>query len=221
MSGNLVFVHTVSTLVKVFDELGAEMLPAVQRMHVVDEPLLERVRQRGQLNPEDDARLLDHVAVAEQIGARAALITCSTISPCVDQVRPKVGIPVVKIDEAMIAEAVSKGRKIGVVATAETTLEPTRQLLQAEASATGRKIEIDLVFVKGALKALLTGDGMTHDRLVKTAALSVAQRVDVIVLAQATMARVLDVIPKAERAAPILTSPHLALQQIGRILAVD
>jgi hypothetical protein len=38
--------------------------------------------------------------------------------------------------------------------------------------------------------------------------------VDVIVLAQASMARVLDVIPESERGVPILSSPHLALEQV-------
>jgi Asp/Glu/hydantoin racemase len=221
MTDILVLVHTVSPLLNVFDTVGAEILPNVQRMHVLDEPLLQRVRQRGRLSPEDTARLRDHVATAEQVGARAVLVTCSTISPSVDQVRPKVGIPVIKIDEAMITEAIRRGGKIGVIATSETTLGPTRELLKAEANAKRKGIEIDLMFVNGALEALLEGDGVRHDRLVRQAALDVSLRVDVVILAQASMARVLDVIPEAERAAPILSSPLLALKQVGRILAIN
>jgi Asp/Glu/hydantoin racemase len=217
----LVLIHTVAPLVSVFDSLGTALLPQVQMMHLLDEPLLERVRRRGRLDPEDSARLVDHVSVAEQIGARAVLVTCSTISPSVDEVRPKVDIPVIKIDEAMIAEAVSKGPKIGVVATANTTLDPTRLLLEAEARTAGRTIEVEMVLVDEALEALLAGDGVTHDRLVKIATLEVAQRADVVVLAQASMARVLDVLADTERTAPILSSPHLALMQIRRVLAID
>ena len=214
----LVLVHTVSPLLDVFNKLSAELLPGVQLMHVLDEPLLERVRQRGQLAPEDSGRLLTHVAVAESTGADAVLVTCSTVSPCVDDVRPEASIPVMKIDEAMIAEAVARGTKIGVLATNVTTLEPTRQLLEAQADVAAKEIEVELVLVENALPALLSGDGTTHDNLVKKAALELANRMDVLVLAQATMARVLDVIPEAERPVPILSSPHLALERVRELL---
>lgn len=210
----LVLVHTVSPLLDVFTRLGRELLPDVQLLHILDEPLIERVRQRGQLAPEDSARLGTHVAVAEGSGADAVLVTCSTISPCVDDVRPRANIPVIKIDEAMISKAVALGAKIGVVATNATTLEPTRQLLEAQARSAGKTIEIELVLVENALPALLSGDGATHDRLVKETVLKLAHGVHVVVLAQATMARVLDVIPESERRVPIFSSPHLALERV-------
>jgi len=219
MGCKLVLVHTVSPLLDVFNKLGAEFLPESQLVHILDEPLLDRIRQRGNLASEDSARLQTHVAMAEHIGASAVLVTCSTVSPCVDDVRPKASIPVVKIDEAMITRAVMIGSKIGVVATAASTLEPTRQLLQAQADASGKEIETELVLVDNALSALLSGDGTTHDSLVKKAVLELAQRVEVVVLAQASMARVLEVIPEAESKVPILSSPHLALERVGQLLS--
>ena len=214
----LVLIHTISPLLDVFNKLSAELLPGVQLMHVLDEPLLVRVRQRGHLAPEDSARLQTHVAIAEGTGADAVLVTCSTVSPCVDDVRPGANIPVMKIDEAMIAEAVAKGAKIGVVATNVTTLEPTRQLLQAQAEVADKQVEIELVLVENALPALLSGDSATHDNLVKETVLELADRVDVLVLAQASMARVLDAIPEAARPVPILSSPHLALERVRELL---
>ena len=160
-----------------------------------------------------------HVEAAAQIGADAVLVTCSTISPCVDAIRPTVPMPVLKIDEAMIAEAVRLGHKIGVAATAATTLEPTRSLLEEAAARAGKTVEVELVFVDAALPALLAGDAATHDRLLKAAVLTLAERSDVVVLAQASMARVLTVIPEAERPVPILSSPHLALAQVRELLA--
>jgi Asp/Glu/hydantoin racemase len=206
-------------LLGVFSKLGAELLPGVELKHILDEPLIERVRQRGSLAPGDALRLQGHIALAEEIGADAVLVTCSTISPCVDDVRPHARIPVFKIDEAMIGQAVANGTRLGVVATSQTTLEPTGQLLQAEAGRCGKKLVIELLLVEGALPALLSGDGATHDRMVKEAVLELARRVEVVVLAQASMARVLDVIPEAERPVPILSSPHLALQRVRDLLA--
>ncbi len=219
MASELALIHTVSPLIEVFNKLGAELLPGVQLRHILDEPLLVRIRQRGRLALEDSTRLQSHAVIAEQVGADVVLVTCSALTPYVDDARQKVGIPVVKIDEAMIAEAVSKGARIGVVATNETTLEPTRQLLQAQADLSGRQIETELALVEKALAALMSGDGATHDRLVKNTVLEMAPRVEVVVLAQASMARVLDVIPEAGRKVPILSSPHLALEQVRRLLA--
>ena len=219
MGHRLVLIHTVSPLVAVFSRLGAELLPAVQLLHILDEPILEFERQGTHLTSEVTSRLGSHVAVAERVGASMALVTCSSISPHVDDVRTQARIPVVKIDEAMISRAVSVGSKIGVVATAASTLEPTRQLLQAQADVSGREIEVESVLVEHALPALLGGDGATHDRLVREAMLDLARRVDVVVLAQASMARVLEVIPEAERDVPILSSPHLALGQVKQLLA--
>jgi len=218
MEETLVLVHTISPLLDVFTRLSAEILPGVRLMHILDEPLLERVKRRGGLVPHDSERVRAHALIAEQVGASIVLVTCSAISPCVDDVRAAVGIPVLKIDEAMIAEAVETGSRVGVVATNPTTLEPTRQLLQSRADVVGKRIETELVLVEHAMSALLDGDGATHDDLVKGAALELAQRVDVVILAQASMARVLDVIPEAGRRVPILSSPHLALARVRQLL---
>ncbi len=214
MQGTLALIHTVPPLVDVFARLVHTMLPGVKPMHTLDEPLLEVIRRRGGLASQDADRLLSHVATAQQAGALAALVTCSTVSPCVDSVRPRARIPVFKIDDAMIAEAVQRGGRIGVVATNQTTLEPTRRLLAERALATGAHIAVELVLVEGALPALLSGEGATHDRLVAATVRDLAHRSDVIVLAQASMARVLDVIPEGDRTAPILSSPHVALSQV-------
>ncbi len=221
MADKLVLVHTVPVLLEVFNRLGQEILPGIQLLHVLDEPLLDRIRRRGCLAAEDAQRLQTHVNMAQEIEARAVLVTCSTVSPSVDEVSAPANLPVLKIDAAMIAEAVRRGTRIGVVATSATTLEPTQQLLQAQAKAVGRTIEIELVLVENALPALLNGDATTHDNLVKKAVLDLAQRTDVVVLAQASMARVLAAIVPAECPTPVLSSPHLALQQIRQLLTTN
>jgi Asp/Glu/hydantoin racemase len=215
----LVLIHTIASLADVFKKLAADILPDVQLMHVVDEPLLAYESRGEQVTAEVSARLASHVALAEKIGANIALVTCSSISPNVDDVRPKAHIPVLKIDEAMISRAVETGAKIGVVATAASTLKPTSQLLKAQAELLGKPIQIETVLVDGALPALLAGDSAKHDRMVKQAALNLADRVEVVVLAQASMARVLEVIPEDQRKVPLLSSPHLALERVGIVLA--
>ncbi len=214
MNDGLALIHTVRPLVDIFNRLGAEFLPGISLAHVLDELILERIHRRGSLASEDAERLWSHVALAEEVGTRAVLVTCSTISPCVDTIRPLARIPIFKIDEAMIAEAVRSGHRIGVIATNATTLEPTRQLLLAQAAALGKPIVVTLHLVEGALAALLQGDGATHDALIKETVRKMADQSDLIVLAQASMARALEVIPEEERPVPVLSSPHAALSQV-------
>jgi Asp/Glu/hydantoin racemase len=218
MADLLVLVHTVPPLIEVFNRLAAELLPGVRVLHVLDEPLLEQVRQRGHLADEDALRLGTHVQAAARIGAAAVLVTCSTVSPCVDPVREQAELPVLRIDDVMIRNAVVQGRRIGVIATNRTTLEPTRQLLLAEAARTGTQVEVELVMVEGALPALLNGDGAAHDRLVRLEVLALATRSDVIILAQASTARVLSALSLDALPVRVLSSPHLALHEAARLL---
>lgn len=213
MTERLVLIHTVPPLIDVFTGLVRELLPGVEVKHILDEPLLEMVRRRGHLSDSDAGRLKDHVALAEQIGARAVLVTCSTISPLVDRVRPLSSIWVEKIDEAMIVEAVKEDGRIGVLATNQTTLFPTRLMIEEQARCSVVNVKIDERLVPDALNLLLEGDGGGHDRLVIDAIADLASRVDRIILAQASMARVLAALPN-KQTVPILSSPHLALAHI-------
>ncbi len=218
MTPTLVLLHTIPGLVGAFTTWCADELPGVRVLHILDEPLLEQIKQRGHDDPADDAHLLDHVGVAQAIGASALLVTCSSVSRAVARVRDQAGIPLFAIDDPMAAEAVRIGGRITVVATAPTTLEPSREILEATAMRTGRAIEVRLRMVEGALPALLAGDPDLHDRLVVAALREVTPESDVIVLAQATMARVLDTLANEPLAIPVLASPQLALAAVRRVI---
>lgn len=219
MPERLVLIHAVPALIGTFNQLGSELLPGVQLLHVLDEMILERVRQRGSLDEADVERLRNHVASAERVHASGVLVTCSMLSPCVDEVQPELRIPLIKIDDAMVQRAVALGARIGMVATNIDTLEPSAQLLYEHAARIGKAILVVPGFVPNAFAALRNGDGATHDRLVKAKILELAPSVDLIVLAQASMARVLDALGTDEVVVPILSSPHLALEQVRVVLA--
>ena len=46
-------------------------------------------------------------------------------------------------------------------------------------------------------------------------------RVDVVVLAQASMARVLEGLPESERRVPVLSSPMLAMERLWSLLSAQ
>ncbi len=214
------YLHTVSSLVGLFNELSKELLPSgTEVFHIADEMLLKTVMAQGGLSPFIYQRVADNVVAAERAGATVVQCTCSSISPCVEAVRPLVAIPVLKIDDPMVEKAISMGKNIGVAATAPTTLKPTTELVQAKAAARNIQVRVDSVLCEGAFAALSSGDMATHDRLVTQTLRQLMDRNDVIILAQASMARVANTIPSEEQKVPILSSPRLAIEALAMVLA--
>ncbi len=64
-------------------------------------------------------------------------------------------------------------------------------LLRETAAAAGRACEINAHLCEGAFEAVMAGDVATHDKAVAAGLHSLAATSDVIVLAQASMARVI------------------------------
>ncbi len=215
----LVLIHTVPPLVESFTTWCGEILPDVRLLHVLDEPLLERIRRRGDRAPEDDERLAGHLALAEGLGVDAVLVTCSTVSLGAAAVRSRFTVPIVLIDDALAREAIGRGDRITLIATNTTTIEPSTAALLNAARAAGRTVVVRPRLVDGALAALLAGDGVSHDRLVEAAIREATMAdSDVVVLAQATMTRVLSAMADRPAAVPVLASPPLALREVRRIL---
>ena len=219
MPKKLVLLHTVPGLVGTFSNLAREYLPAgVELLHIADEILLKAVLAQRGLSPFVYRRVADHVIAAETAGAGAVMFTCSSISPCADVARRLVGIPILKIDEPMVDKAIGLGSRIGVIATAPTTLKPTTELVQAKAEAAGKQVEVEAALCSDAYTAMLAGDVDTHHRLVRGIIQDLMARNEVIILAQASMAPVVDTIPAAEQKVPILSSPRLALERAGEVI---
>jgi Asp/Glu/hydantoin racemase len=219
LSKRLVLLHTVTSLAGVFNDLCAEILPAdTEVWHVVDEILLKVVLAEGRMTPFIYRRVAEHAVAAEETGADAVMLTCSSVAPSVDVARSMIGIPILRVDEAMVDRAISRGTHIGVAATAPTTLGPTTELVQARSREVGRDTQVDAVLCEGAYDALFTGDLETHDRIVRDALKELMIRNDVVLLAQASMARAADTIPADEQAAPILSSPRLAVERARDVL---
>jgi Asp/Glu/hydantoin racemase len=220
MNTKIAFIHTVPSLVGLFNALSKEYLPEdVEPFHIADDMLLKVVLAQGGLSPFIYRRVAEHVIAASEAGATLVQLTCSSISPTADISRKMVEIPVLKIDEPMVEHALSLGNRIGVAATAPTTLKPTTELVYERAHAQGKDVVVDSVLCEGAYSALFRGDAETHDRIVRQYLRELMNRNDVVVLAQASMARVADTIPDNERKIPILSSPRLAMKRAQEVLS--
>ena len=209
--------HTSAALVPVFAQLCRAKLPRVDTFNLVDDSLVPAIGAHG-LTAAITRRVAGYLASAEAAGADYILVTCSSIGPAVEAAAPLTGVPVLRVDQPMADQAVRTGRRIGVIATLPTTLVPTADLIQRRAALAGRPIELVSRLCEGAFAALMGGDAAKHDAMVAAALKELAGAVDVIVLAQASMARVVDGLPAAERRVPILASPALAIEFLAGAL---
>lgn len=219
----LALIHTVGSLPPVFADLAREALPGVETVDLVDEALLREAIEAGRIPEATAERLAGHVEAAVQGGADLVLVTCSSMGPAVDALADR-GLPVLRVDEALADTAIRAGSRIGVIATLRTTLEPTTGLIRRRAVALGRsadEVEIVSELVEGAFAELKAGNLERHDELVRAGLRRLIPRVEVVVLAQASMARVAATLAPGEaQGRPILASPRLGVERAAERLGV-
>jgi hypothetical protein len=206
-------IHTVSQLAPTFAELAGELLPGVGTVVIADELLLKRTVRDGAVDDVTRDRLRGHVAALADFGVDAVLVTCSSVGGLVDDIAPDAAVPVVRVDRAMAELAVTVGGRVGVLATLSTTLDPTTELVEAAAREAGRDVTVVARLCEGAFAALSRGDGARHDALIADELDRLAAEVDVVVLAQASMARIAAARPAG--GTRVLSSPRLAMERLA------
>lgn len=206
-------VHTVSPLAPVFADLAGELLPGVETVVIADELLLKRTVRDGSTDEFTRERLEEHVSSLADFGVDAVLVTCSSVGDLVDEISAHAAVPVIRVDRAMAERAVRMGSTVGVLATLPTTLEPTTHVIVAAAEQAGAAVSVVPVLCEGAFDALARGDAAGHDRIVAESLDRLAAEVDVVVLAQASMARIAAVRPAG--GTPVLSSPRLAMERLA------
>jgi Asp/Glu/hydantoin racemase len=213
----LAIIHTTSATVDSMKALATEMLPDAQLVNFVDDSILPQLGQNGGNLAEVEERLVHYARCAEHVGADVILEACSSVGEVVSKMQSAVSIPIVRIDEAMAEQAVQRGEHLGVAATLPTTLQPTTRLLHAKAEAAGKQVEITPLLIEGAYQKLMAGDREGHDNLLVEKLEELARTVNVVVLAQASMARVLPRLSAADQD-KILVSPRLAMERVQNVV---
>ncbi|MGW7315480.1 aspartate/glutamate racemase family protein [Streptomyces sp. NPDC054865] len=199
MVRRLTLLHTSPVHVPVFDALRDRDHPDAVLRHLVAPELLDRARAHG-----PGAVVADLMARLE--GADGpVLVTCSTIGAVAESLAPALGVPVLRVDRPMAAEAVRCGPRIAVLAALESTLAPTADLLAEVAD--GRPVSVRTHVVDGAWSLFEAGDDAGFHAAVAASADSVTDA-DVIVLAQVSMAGAASLV---RTRLPVLTSPRRGL----------
>lgn len=221
------FLHTAEVHVATFDHLVHSHLPGVGTVHAVEDDLLVRARAGG---PDSVAtEVLRHVHALHGAGADIICCTCSTIGGVAERVAGHLTVfrvgsvfrlgTVFRVDRPMARCAVRSGPRILVLAALDSTLEPTRALIEEEAATRGTTVQIEMVTVPDAWRYFERGDLAAYTEAVAATARARRNEADAVVLAQASMAGSESLL--ADLGIPVLSSPRLAIAHAADLLGED
>lgn len=185
----IVAIYTGKGLADPLQAVINKTLPDYRLISLIDDNIIGECVKAGSMPKEIKERLLNYYECAQKMGADVILNTCSSVGEAVYEARKTLQVPILRIDEPMAKLAVSKFNRIGVVATLNTTLNPTMKLLQIEADIISKEVTIVDGLAKGAYDALISGNPARHDELIIETVKNLESQVDCILLAQGSMAR--------------------------------
>ncbi|UYO06625.1 aspartate/glutamate racemase family protein [Paenibacillus sp. PSB04] len=213
-------IHTTPVTVGPLRDLAQQLMPGLRVINLVDDSILPELAENGGDVGAIAGRWRQYAHIAERQGADCILNACSSIGELCAAVRPEIAVPIVRIDEAMAEHAVRSAGTIGVAATLATTLGPTQRLLQQLAERLGREVRLVPEVISSAYERLLAGDRQGHDEVLAETLARMAGTADIVVLAQASMARAVEGLPPEERSR-FLTSPAFGMGRVREQLSAN
>lgn len=208
----IALIHALAHSVAPINDALAQAWPQALRMNLLDDSLSADLAHSGGLDAAMHRRFACLADYALACGSDAILFTCSAFGPCIEAVaRAHPQVPVLKPNEAMVAEAAALGGRIGLVAS----FAPTLASMPAEFPP---QLDLRTRLAEGALAALDAGEGDRHDELVAAAAQQlVDEGCTAIALAQFSLARARGRVA-ARCQVPVLTTVHSAVAELRRRL---
>jgi Asp/Glu/hydantoin racemase len=207
MKIGIVYTSTTPELIETVNtEIRKNLGETPEILNYEDPSILAEVREHGYVTAGAAARLVGMFMQAVSDGADAILNCCSSVGEVADaskDIGRYTGIPIVRIDEEMCREAVRNGNRIGVLATLPTTLEPTKNTILRVAREMNRHVELVDGLIDGAF-------GINQDQfkqMLCDKAAEICDKVDVILLAQGSMAYAEEVMHE-KTGLPVLSSPR-------------
>jgi Asp/Glu/hydantoin racemase len=217
MPPRIALIHAVATAIQPIQQAFREDWPEAQVSNLLDDDLMPAYTREGGLTPHVTERICALALYAARTGADGILFTCSVFPQAEDLAKQLVRVPLLKPDEAMIAAALDAGSRIGVVATNPPAAPAAAAQIEAGAKARGVQIHVVQSVAEGAFAIGNRGETATHDRMVVAAAERIADKVDVLCLAQVSMALARSAVQARVRV-PVLTSPATAVARLRALL---
>ncbi len=217
MKKKVVVIHTFLYTVQNFIDLFNEIVPEVEMINIIDDSLLKEVLANDCPTPGVIRRICAYAMQAEAMGADGILNACSSVGEVADIAQKMLSIPYLKVDGSMAEIAVNTGNRVGVVATAHSTIGPSSRLVENTAKRLGKEIVVNRCYADGAYDALLKeGNKAKHDEILMKTIEDACANNDIVVLAQGSMMPLLE--KTKDKPVPVICSMRTGVEQIRKVL---
>jgi len=212
----IALIHAVTVAMAPVHDAFRQLWPEAECVDILDTSLSRDREREGRLTDTMIDRFVLLAKYAEDNGAAGILFTCSAFGEAIEVAAAEARIPVLKPNEAMFEAALAAGRRLGMLATFETSVAGMEDEFRALAGKAGSAATLESHCAAGAMKALQGGDGATHDRLLAEAAPRFAEY-DAILLAHFSTSRA-EAAVRAAVKCPVLTAPGAAVERLKGLI---
>ena len=218
----IALIHATALAMEPVAAAFARHWPQAQRMNLLDDSLSVDRAQAGELTPAMVQRFVDLASYAQRASCDGILFTCSAFGPAIEAAGRATGLPTLKPNEAMFAQALARHAagatlRLGLLATFQASLGSMAAELQQMASERGIAVDLRSVFVPEAMDDLAQGRAAEHHRRIAAAAGELAG-CDAVMLAQFSMAAAAPDV-QAQLSCPVLSSPDCAVLSLMQTMA--
>lgn len=200
-------------LIQTMKKEFARAMPGCTLINIADDSLIREVMEEGAVTEGVRERMMHYFQAAANCNPKVIVSACSSVGEVAEEADQKWGIPVVRIDHAMIEKALEEGNRIGVLASLGTTMEPTVSYIRRLAADRAREVQVVGKVAEGAYEANARGETAVHDARIAQAAKEIQADADVIILAQGSMARMEEEL-RRQTGLPVYSSPRLCAEEI-------
>ena len=213
----IVLLHGTPVAVEPIQRSFAARWPEAELVNLLDDSLSVDRAKDHDLTTRMFERFIELGGYAHRLGADGILVTCSAFGPAIERMARELPVPVLKPNEAMFRAAMTKGRKIGMLATFAPSVVTMTEEFEEFVRESNSKATLKTIVVDGAMDALRKGDAQTHNELVAARAPDLAD-CDAVMLAHFSTSRAAERVGAAI-AIPVLTAPDAAVDHLRSIVA--
>ncbi len=212
----VVYTSTTPELIQMVDGQLREHLQGQEAeiLSYKDPSILQEARDNGGVTSGCARRLIGLYEEAMRHGAGIILNVCSSVGDVAKLAKPlyeMMGVSFIRIDEDMAMAAVEAGARVGIIATLNTTLEPTKRLVKDCAREQGREVVLVDALAEGAFGL----NQVQFKQMLIDTAMKIVGQVDVFLMAQGSMAYAEEDVARAT-GKPVFSSIRFGTAAVGR-----
>jgi len=193
-----------------------EEFPEAEVINVLDESLL--VDFDDQLTPDLRRRITNIIGYCQDNKADAIGLACSVYAPVVESAKDLVHVPLVSSYGPVMADAVTAGPRIGLIASVASTMQDSKYYLHLAADEAGVEIEPQLCLAEDLVTVMRAEGQSGLERRLEEEVLKIASKIDVVLLTQFSFAAALAHLEKVSPI-PVLSAPHSSARTLKKLLS--